>query len=694
TVFARTVDSDNSSMQVFTLEDVGLTNDDVFKGVLVSRDYGISIPRYWNRIENAEVNINFSHSISLNTSSTMTVDWNGVRLGSIQLTSENVDHGQLKIPIPVDNINPGYNTLHVEFYMGISDDFCDDYDNPAVWATIHKTTTFSFNADLSKVEPDLGNLPSPFFDDSPIAGNHVTFVVSEKPGQGEINALAVMNARLGQLSGGWRPVLIDLISFDKAKTEKVKGNFILIGTLDKINGFDKSIQIQSSSDENGILSEFLSPFDNTSLVLAVSGKTQESVEKAGRAFSNGSLYSRLSGSEAIIKSNAVTSSGSRINQISMTLEQLGYPNNVAYGTREQKISYNIPLTSLWQAKTEATLDLHYFHAVINSEEKPTLTVSVNDLPVGSITLKPDDANGTHQSFQLPLDFFKVGNNNLTIQSNMQVFSNQDDVSLHCADYRLAQAWLTINNDSTIKFPTLSDYSTAEISNFPYAFMGKSDLSELAFVIPSNPSVSDMETLSTLAVSMGKSSQGEPVMLHVLTSDQAETNQPYSYKIYIGQPLTNPAIINLGDQLPLPFNSSTGEAKPLPILDTIESGKISTGYIQAFISSSQTPNLVVSGNDGTGLMLAADQLSINSDISRLKGDLTITTGANRVMSIWGKSTTNESSKDGSVVTQHDLTIDMWLQYNAAIYTAIGFLVITVLVIVIRLIMIIASKKTNG
>jgi hypothetical protein len=173
------------NFSTYTLEDFGLSADDTLQGVLVSRDYGITLPATWNHVTDAVVNIDFSHSKALNPKSSMTIDWNNVRLASIQLTNENADDGQFNVSIPVDSIKQGYNTLHVEFYMGISDYFCDDYDNPAVWAAVKKSTSFRFSTDLTQIQPDLGNLPSPFFDESPLSKNHVTLVMSENPDLGK-----------------------------------------------------------------------------------------------------------------------------------------------------------------------------------------------------------------------------------------------------------------------------------------------------------------------------------------------------------------------------------------------------------------------------------------------------------------------------------------------------------------------------
>ncbi|HQJ01605.1 MAG TPA: cellulose biosynthesis cyclic di-GMP-binding regulatory protein BcsB [Flexilinea sp.] len=692
-VMGQSLPLSSENFKEFTLEDTGISTDDVLKGILVSRDYGISLPASWG-ITDAQVRIDFSHSQILNPKSSMAIDWNDVRLASIQLTKENADHGQLVVNIPAENVKKGYNTLHVELYMGISDNFCDDYDNPSVWATIHKSTAFHFDNELLTSQPDLGNLPLPFFDESPLAENHVTFVMTNQPGIGEMDALASVGAKLGELAGGWRKVSIDLISTVDAIKEQVQGNVILIGTLDGVNQIDPSINVSEEQGGGGILEEFVSPYDQTALFLVITGKTQEDVEKAGRAFANRTLYTRLGGTRVIVRENATASSGTRIHQLSTTFEELGYENRSAFGSRDQKLSFTIPLNSTVQSKMNAVLDLHFMHSVITSEEDPILSVLVNGLPVGSIKLNSDNANAGEATFQIPLNFFHAGNNDLSFEANMHILNNREDIALYCADRHIAEAWFTVNSDSNLTFPNGPDTATIKISDFPYIFMGLSDLSQLAFVMPDKTSITDLQSLSILALAFGKSSAGDPLMPHVIPASQISQNEEkYPYQVLIGLPLNHSAFLSQNDQIPLKFDPSTGAAEPLPVLDTIESGKISTGYVEAYVSQSNIPRLILTGNDEEGLLLAANLLNDNTAVINLNGDVAITTGKDRVISFWGKMFPISTSND-SVIMQDQLSLSMILfQKNAAFYTAILFLAFSILICIIRLFVVLRSKKIN-
>ncbi len=129
------------------------------------------------------------------------------------------------------------------------------------------------------------------------------------------------------------------------------------------------------------------------------------------------------------------------------------------------------------------------------------------------------------------------------------------------------------------------------------------------------------------------------------------------------------------------------------MDTIESGKISTGYVEAYVSQSDIPRLIITGNDEDGLLLAANLLNDNTAVINLNGDVAITTGKDRVISFWGKMFPISTSND-SVIMQDQLSLSMILfQKNAAFYTAVLFLVSSILIGIIRLLVVLRSKKIN-
>jgi hypothetical protein len=682
TVLIQAAPLAQATARTFTLEDFGLTGDDTFQGVLVSRDYGINLPAGWEYGSPAVLTLKFSHSPTLNEKSTLAVDWNGVRLGSQALTAENASGGSLAVDVPADYLTAGYNTLHVEFYMGISNEFCNDVDNPAVWAVVQRSTSLKLEPRAATPQADLSVFPLPFIDSSPVVTNRVTLLIPAQPGIGELNALAAVSAKLGELSGGWRPLEVNSMTIEAAARSKPQGNLIVIADAGGLNQLLSGGSLQPSASGSGMLYEQVSPFDSGALLLAVTGREQADVKKAGQALTSTALAPRLSGDTAYILDLPQAQSEGQANSVSYTLNDLGYTDTAVYGSREQKTSFAIPLSALWQNNSAAVLELHFIHSALLQGDRFTLTITVNDLPVGSVVINGGDSSDRTESFQLPLGFFNTGVNYLAIQSSIQLSDDFSNDVNYCTEDHYNRAWLTVVSDSQITFPTAPDQVSANIAGFPYTYMGASDLSQLAFVLPDAPGAADAAAMSALAVRLGEVASGEQLIPTVLSASQADQfSDSLPYRIYIGLPLKNSAIPALNDLLPQPFDPVSGEAQAVAGLPTIDTSKIDTGTIEAFIDAKHVPALVVSGNTEKGLLSAAAQLGDAGQTMLLVGDLALTTSDTLAVSLWTEESAQETTQL-SPLAQNEQSLTVWFQPNGVLYAALAILLITLVILVLH------------
>jgi hypothetical protein len=693
-VFAQSETTDTGgSATTFTLEDFGLAADDTYQGVLVSRDYGINLPAAWRYSEAAVLTLYFSHSPTLNPKSTLSVDWNGVRLGSQALTAGNAQAGSLAVQIPAENLTAGYNTLHVEFYMGISDDFCSDVDNPAVWATVHQASTLALAPRAAAPAAELSAFPLPFIDSSPVAQNRITLIVPAEPAFGELSALAAVSAKLGELTGGWRPLEVQVMSIPDALKNRPRGNLIAVAAAGSLKQLSAELAAVSAPAGSGTLHEQISPFDDSALLLAISGETQADVEKAGRALTGDSLYARLAGDTAVILDVPVDKSSGDSAGAAFTLEQLGYASTAVYGTRDQQTSYTIPLKALWQSNSSAALDLHFIHSALAAGERFTLTVAVNNLPVGSVVVTGGASSERRETFQIPLSFLKTGANYLTVQSSIQLSDDFNKDHNYCTDPHYNEAWLTIANDTQINFPSQPDKATANIANFPYEFIGAGDLSQLAFILPDAPGLADAQVMSTLAVRIGEIASGNLLQPQVLPAGEApESDETYPYRLRSGVPVKNSAVLQAGSVLPQPFDLASGQALPVAGLATIDTSRTSTGYIQAYFAKKGLPRLVVSGNNENGMLGAAAHLGDAAKSILLTGDLAVTASDTLAASLWVEKG-SETGAALSPAAQTQQTLSVWFQPSGVLYTALAVLIVTLVALILHVVTTFGKKNTD-
>jgi len=636
----RTAQSGVQTRRV-TFVDLGYDKDETFKGVLVRRDFTVRWPDAWDVRPGNVLTLEFSHSPALHPSSSLAVDWNGTRLASTLLTSENADHGTLEVPIPETLILTGYNSLRIELYMGIHEDFCQDEDNPALWTTVHNTSSLLLSFEVKQPAPDLSLYPVPFIDNSTLVENRVVFVLPGQPSLAELTALSAVSARLGELAG-WRPLQVDVLSAEQAAQEKPAGDLIAIGTPDRIHwpiaeklpftgdSGGKTVFLDANGRalpaEAGVIWEQASPYDPASVLLLVTGTTEQGMLTAGRALASTAAYPRFSGQLGVVLDLPEPAGASAPLAFgrSFTLEALGYPDITAQGTWEQTIHYVFPVQHTWQTQSEAVFDLHFAHSDVIHPRRSSLSVLLNGTPVGSIALDPENATDAHTTFRLPARLFQVGSNQLTITANLRMPDGYED-PLHCLDSYL-EAWMVVYADSLIRLPDSPAGLFISLADFPAAFIGSADLSDLALVVPASPSLTIAQAVASLAEGLGRSVEAETLMPAVV--DPQTTIPTGTYRILLGLPTQNAAIAGLNDRLPQPFQSGTDQPVPVDRLAQVVPPAGAIGFVQAVLDEAGMPVLVITGTTEQGVAWAAAVLADPDQRAKLKGDLAIVDGPSR------------------------------------------------------------------
>jgi len=612
--------------KTITFEDLGYTGDETLRGILVSRDFSVRWPNAWEVQAGNQLVLEFSHSSLLDDKSSLSVDWNGTRLASSLLSTETADHFTLKIDIPEDLISIGYNLLRIEVYMGIHEDYCEDIDNLAVWLTIHSTSYLDFFYNESK--PEL-------VDNSDLIENLVTIILPEKPNYGEIQGAARIAAKLGQIAA-WRNLKINtLVAPTVNEVEGIENDIIVIGEYAKL----KEYSFLTPPGGNGIILTSIGTIwiqesisSPSAVILVASGGDADAVTASASALANENVYIRLTGKRAFVRHLPDPKADKISYDKVFTFEELGYPDQTARGIIEQKVNYTLRLSMEWQVLTEGILDLHFAHSDLLDVEKSSLTVLVNDTPVGSFALTKENATDGLHSIKLPARLFKIGDNTISIATNIYLPHEYDNVT-DCLEEFYSEAWLVIYSDSSITLPSGSSNTILTLSNYPVAFTGSDNLADLAFVIPDDPSELILQSVVQVSSGIGTYAEGEQLHPYVIGSSEAvEKTNLLPFQVLIGRPTQNKAILDLNESLPLKFQANSD----IPAINEATSGIIPpeeySGFIQATVNAEKHPRLVVTGTDDTGIKWASEELGSSSNFRSLKGDLVVLDGMGKAFAI--------------------------------------------------------------
>lgn len=620
-----------------TFADLGYAKDETLEGVFVTRDYAVRWPDAWDVQPGNKLSLIFSHSLALRSSSSLAVDWNGTRLTSVLLDKNNADHAVLEVDIPSELIVTGYNRLHLEFYMGIHDnDVCQDVDNPASWSAVHRSSFISLSYMPKTPVLDLALYPAPLIDNSSLVENKVTFVMPDEPSLTELSAMSAVSARLGELAA-WRKITIDVLPVSTVEAAKPQGNLIMIGTPARTNPLSSNLSIYSGgfkntrgqqiSEDAGILWEDQSPYDSTGAIFYVTGVNDNAVLKAAHSLASTDAFPRFSGQlgVALDVPAPAQASPADANQRIYTFEELGYPDLTAMGNREQTLNYVLPLQRIWQNQSEAILDVHFAHSEILDSGRSSLSVLLNNTPVGSIVLTKDNSVDGKATFHLPARLFIVGDNEISLVANLNLPDSYENPD-HCQDNTYRESWLVTYSDSQITLPDTPAGLFISLTDFPDAYIGTKDLSQLAIVVPNPADIQTTLSLALITEGLGHYAEGELIAPQIIDSQMLfDANPPYEHQLLLGLPSQNAAISLVNDRLPQPFDGGSDTPTAVEGLASLSSQSGAMGYIQAATSSQGNPILIVTGTNPEGVQWAASVLNDPQRRGKLKGDLAILDG---------------------------------------------------------------------
>jgi hypothetical protein len=627
-------DSVNQTRTI-TLADLGYVRDETLQGVRASRDWEFTWPDAWKINSDMQFNLHVSHSSSLDSHSSMAVDWNGTRLASLLLTAENAQDARLSVAVPAALVKPGYNIMHVEFYMGIRDNFCADLDNPAVWATVHNDSYMRVDSVPQTPRTDLSRWPAPLVDGSALITNTVTFVLPAQPTMAELNAAAAISAKLGQ-QAAWRPIQMDAASPESdSGLARTRGHQIVIASLDRLppalklpivasrNGAPTLVNTagQPVPDGAGVIWEQVSPFDPASALVVVTGARPDGVLQAARALAGTPDATLFDGPLGIVLQSPQIVPDAHAPGTQVSFESLGYRDITMQGSREQVLNYTFQLPFAWQVQDNAALDLHFAHSELLDANRSSLNVLLNDVPVGSLLLTGKNAKDAHVTFDLPARAFRAGENRLTVRTDIQMdrsFADRQD----CVNDYYREAWAVVYGDSQFDLPGGSASFLFNLTGFPRALIKSANLADLGLIVPTAPDIAVAQALVRIAGQLGRST--DAAVLAPVVIDAVSKAQPaLAARVVIGRPSQNEAIAELHDQLPQPFRAGTDEPEAVPALAQVVSTQGSIGYIQAV--QDKIPSLVVTGTGDQGIVWAATALGDAVQIGKLKGDLAMLMG---------------------------------------------------------------------
>lgn len=372
---------------------------------------------------------------------------------------------------------------------------------------------------------------------------------------------------------------------------------------------------QAVPENDGIVQELVSPWDQTRAILIITGLNDEAIYKAGRAMSSKSRFPGMAGSFALVREvRPLPENPPEPQATELTFADLGYNDKVLEGySQETNYYFDIPFG--WRLTDEATLDLRFSHSQLLDYSNSFFNVLFNGKPIATVALGDETSLSGELKVEIPPSrTHSWESNKISIQAEMHPFDKCMNVDM----------WLLVSSESALHLNHKELETSLDLNIYPYPFNQRTDLADVLFVLPQEPQLEEWEETLRLAAALGDVAGGLNLAPAVsLGSNRSETEWADYHIIAIGRPLRNLVLQQINEQLPQPFRPGSNEIEQRidKVMFRLPPG-LSLGLVQLLPSpwNEERVFLAITGTTDEGVKWAMDVVS--DRYWDLRGNLTL------------------------------------------------------------------------
>ncbi|KPI54530.1 cell wall anchor protein [Clostridioides difficile] len=591
--------------------------DITIDGVIGSNSTFFEVNKNWD-IEEVLLHLNFSKSQILNGDvSSLTVLINNVPIKSIKLNAKTDYKNTLEVLVPKDYIIQGYNEIKIKAYKTISDKICQDDSNTGNWMVIHKESYTSIRYTQKNMGNSISEYPYPYSEVEDKLNLDTTMVVPDNMTRGESTAVFNLASEFGKTTKNDNLKLnVKLYSEMKNWSED---NIIYVGKPE--NTAEEILNILSTKEQtllssNCIIKQVDSPYNKNKKMMVIIGSNEEDLIKASNLLVENKLSNQVLSSSVIVNknTNVKTNEQQELNLSHLTLKDLGYSDFLLEGAFNQQALFDvkIPKGKILDYGSKIVLNLRYSDNL--DFEKSLVTVSINDVVVGSKKLDRSHSNNDKLELKIPKDIDNKDYYQVKLAFNLSL-KNQN-----CITRESNNPWAYVLNSSYLELST-KDKESLSFESYPYPFVKDDEFNDLTVIMPDYSGSQAMTWMSRLGVNLGASINSYKGNINVIRGKEFNNKYKDTNIIVFGVPLNNSVIQMLNDNLNIKFNKSYSTFLSNDKISLIDGYGKDISAIQLIKSpyNNQKNILVISSINEKNLYLGMDYLLNKSKVNDLKGD---------------------------------------------------------------------------
>ncbi|HGM3507825.1 TPA: cellulose biosynthesis cyclic di-GMP-binding regulatory protein BcsB [Clostridioides difficile] len=606
------VNADETKVKNYKFE-----RDITIDGVIGSNSTFFEVNKNWD-IEEVLLHLNFSKSQILNGNvSSLSVLINNVPIKSIKLNAKTNYKNTLEVLVPKDYIIQGYNEIKIKAYKTISDKICQDDSNTGNWLVIHKESYTSIRYKQKKMGNSINEYPYPYVEIEDNLKLDTTMVVPDNMTRGESTAVFNLASDFGKITKN------DNLKFDVKLYSEMKNwsddNIIYIGKPE--NTAEEILDTLSTKEQtllssNCLIKQVDSPYNKNKKMMVVIGSNEENLIKASNLLIENRLSNQVLSSSILVNkdTNIKINREQELNLGHLTLKDLGYSDFLLEGAFNQQALFDvkIPKGKVLDNGSKIVFNLRYSDNL--DFEKSLVTVSINDVVVGSKKLDRSHSNNDKLELKIPKDIDNKNYYQVKLSFNLSIKNS------NCITRESNNPWAYVLNSSYLELSTKENESLS-FENYPYPFVRDDEFNDLTVIMPDYSGSQAMTWMSRLGVNLGANINSHKGKINVIRGKEFNDKYKDTNIIVFGVPRNNSVIKKLNNNLNIKFNKSYSNFLSNDKISFIDDYGKNISAIQLIKSpfNNQKDIMVISSINEKNLYLGMDYLLNKSKVNDLKGD---------------------------------------------------------------------------
>lgn len=647
-------------------------SDQSMKGLFSTAEQTFWIAKDWD-VETVLLHLEYRATQLADTQlSSLTVAINGTYFYSLRPADNSGNRHGIDIYVPLELLQQGYNNIRIDGYMRTQNALpCVDDVSEANWLDIFKESTVSVRFDKNAFTTSIASFYNRFFEVDALRYGESAFIISDSDSPAELNAALLGVSGISNqtiYTDGYFPILT--LSDPAGNLSR---NRIIIARYDQLpENYRNQADQNGIDDENAVL--VLLNEGSGINTLIITAKNDVALINAGRMLGNPALMNQLQAPVKLLgkTEDIKTEVYEAETYISFAGSEGSYYNGAFHQVKEFTINYpaNRSLTNA------SEFYLNYRYSENLDFDRSLMTVSINDVPVGSRKLSQSKAGGDEATIPIPID--------IDIGSSFQVKVTFDleIKDLWCSLRQGDMPWAYLTPNTMLKINSVTSQDLI-FENYPDPFVTDYSYNAVSLVVPDQLDGETANLLAKMFRVMGRYTRGNTGELTVLYPDEMNETALYSNIIAVGTYQNNSFIKSNNDKLYFQFgeDGTTFLSNEKLVIDPTYGKTLgSAQLLTSLYSKPGRASLIVAAPNQTGLVAIGNNLGEMKNLGRLSGDAALADTNGNVQSYRFKA-----PKNPTIAVVQQISVNQEAQI---------FLLVSIMVIILLAAGLIMVVRKNG